>query len=155
MIECHGSNRQSLKNVFFPPAPSTPPIGVNVSNTTSSSISVQWGPVVCIQRNGNIIGYLVRYRVEGTWSYQIMSVSGGDTTETTITGLDAGTTYSIEVAAVNNAGTGKYNLPISVTTQGTVFIKYHFSKYKLLQEKRIMTKIVQAVVIKGVHKLDK
>ena len=31
---------------------------------------------------------------------------------TTISGLESSTTYSIEVAAVNNAGTGDYSTPI-------------------------------------------
>ena len=52
-----------------------------------------------------------------------MSISGGATTETTITGLDAGTVYSIEVAAVNKADIGKYSVPLTVSTQGVVFKK--------------------------------
>ena len=40
-----------------------------------------------------------------------MSVSGGSVTEATISGLTPSTTYSIEVAAVNSAGTGVYSSP--------------------------------------------
>ena len=40
-----------------------------------------------------------------------MSVSGGGATQTTIAGLIPSTTYSIEVAAVNSAGTGDYSIP--------------------------------------------
>ena len=40
-----------------------------------------------------------------------MSVSGGNVTEATISGLTPSTTYSIEVAAVNSAGTGVYSSP--------------------------------------------
>ena len=50
-----------------------------------------------------------------------MNVSGGATTEATISGLNSATTYmySIEVAAVNGAGTGDYSNSISAITSGT------------------------------------
>ena len=49
-----------------------------------------------------------------------MNVSGGGATMTTISGLMASTTYSIEVAAVNNAGTGLYSPVIMQLTQGII-----------------------------------
>ena len=106
--------------MYFPPVSSAPPTSVNVSEVTNSSITVQWGPVECIHRNGNITGYSVRYGVEGTGNSQTVNVSGGST----ITGLDAGTSYSIEVAAVNSAGTGVYSDPISNITLGENLLKY-------------------------------
>ena len=92
---------------------------MTTSDVTSSSITVQWGPVNCIQRNGDITGYSVRYGVQGDGSTQTVSISGGGATRTTISGLNSSTTYTIEVAAVNNAGTGPYNSPITRTTNGT------------------------------------
>ena len=54
----------------IPPAPSAPPTSVNVSDVTPSSITVQWGPVDCIHRNGDITGYSVQYgNVESNWRY--------------------------------------------------------------------------------------
>ena len=108
----------------FPPAPSAPPTSVSTSDVTSSNITVQWGPVNCIDRNGDITGYSVRYGVQGNVSPQTMNVSGGDTTEATISGLNSATTYmySIEVAAVNGAGTGDYSNSISAITSGTYCI---------------------------------
>ena len=70
----------------------------------------------CIHRNGDITGYSVRYEVQGNGSTQIMNVTGDTTTETTITGLNSATNYSIEVAAVNNAGTGVYSSPMVALT---------------------------------------
>ena len=102
----------------FPTAPSAPPTSVNTSTVTSSSITVKWGPVDCIHRNGDITGYLVRYGVQGSGSTQTMSVTGGAITETTITGQTPSTTYSIEVAAVNTINTGEYSVPLSVITEG-------------------------------------
>ena len=46
-----------------------------------------------------------------------MSVSGASVTEATISSLMSSTTYSIEVAAVNSAGTGDYTDPVIVETR--------------------------------------
>ena len=109
--------------MYFPPAPYAPPTSVNTSAVTSSSITVQWGPVDCIHRNGDITGYSVRYGVqESSGSTQTMNVSGGAATEAMTSGLNSATNYSIEVAAVNSAGTGDYSNSISVTTSGTLSI---------------------------------
>ena len=47
-----------------------------------------------------------------------MRVSGGDTSHTTISGLRPSRTYSIQVAARNNAGIGMYSTPINQLTSG-------------------------------------
>ena len=72
----------------------------------------------CIERNGNITGYLVRYGIQENKAVQT-SVIGGVSTEITISGLTFGANYSIAVAAVNSADIGKYSFPIIVTAQGT------------------------------------
>ena len=83
---------------------------------TSSSITVQWGAVDCIHRNGDITGYSVRYGVVGSESTQTVSVSGGDATEATISSLMPSTSYEVAVAAVNSMGTGNYSSELSVQT---------------------------------------
>ena len=88
---------------------------------TPFSITVQWGPVDCIQRNGEITGYLVQYAVQKSDTTQTVNVSG-DTNETTITGLEPATSYVIKVAAVNSAGTGKYSGAIFVLTEGILLM---------------------------------
>ena len=103
----------------FPPAPSAAPTSVSVSST-SSSITVQWGAVNCIDHNGDITGYSVRYGVQGSGT-QTVNVSGGEATMTTISGLESSTNYSIEVAAVNNAGTGVYSDAVISETDGENF----------------------------------
>ena len=45
----------------------------------------------------------------------------------TLTGLSNSTTYSIDVAAVNNAGIGKYSDSIMVKTKGKVIFPHLFS----------------------------
>ena len=100
----------------IPTAPSAAPTSVSVSVINSTAITVQWGAVPCIEQNGDITGYIVRY---GT---QTQSVSGGSVTETTISNLTPSTTYNIEVAAVNDADTGPFSSIISIMTLG---IMYH------------------------------
>ena len=100
----------------FPPAPSAAPTSVSVSEVTSSTITLQWGAVDCIHRNGDITGYLVRYGVQGSVSTWTKTVSGASVTETTISELISSTTYSIAVAAVNSAGTGVYSVIIIENT---------------------------------------
>ena len=108
-----------LKIVYIlPEVPSVPPTAVNISDVTSSSITVQWKAVDCIHRNGDITGYLVRYGVQGSENTRSMSVSRGTTTKATISGLRATTPYTIEVAAVNSAGIGMYSSPTAVSTSG-------------------------------------
>ena len=99
----------------IPPAPSAAPNSVSVSEVTSSSITVQWGAVPCIHRNGDITGYSVQYGVLGSESIQTMFVSGDNVT---ISNLASSTKYIIQVAATNDAGTGEYSDPVTTNTDG-------------------------------------
>ena len=101
---------------FFP-APSAPPTYVSTTEVTSFSITVIWGPVDCIHSNGDVTGYSVHYGVQGSGKTENVSISGSAVTETTISGLDFSTNYSIQVAAVNNVGIGIYSDPIIFTTE--------------------------------------
>ena len=70
------------------------------------------------------------YKVWGGESTQTLDVLGGDNTEVIIMGLASTTTYAIEVAAVNSAGSGKYSSPITAaTTVGKVSCKRNFTVY--------------------------
>ena len=60
----------------------------------------------------------MRYGIQGSGSTQTVSVSGGGATMTTISELASLTSYSIEVAAVNNAGTGDYSSAVIAETAG-------------------------------------
>ena len=95
------------------PAPSAAPDSVSVSSVAFSSITVQWEMVPCIHRNGDITGYSVQYT--GGGSTQTMSA---DTLMVTIRELMSSTEYSIQVAAVNSAGTGVYSTADIQQTSG-------------------------------------
>ena len=93
---------------------------VTSSSTSSSTITVVWGEVPCADQNGAVTGYSVRYGVMG----QTLTVNGTDVTQTIIENLMSSTTYFIEVAAVNSAGTGEYSDPSNQLTRG---LNYHIS----------------------------
>ena len=78
----------------------------------SMTISVEWEVVPCTDQNGAIISYSVRYVEIESGSTQIEST----TERRLVIGVNTSTNYSVEVAAVNSAGTGVYSDPILVTT---------------------------------------
>ena len=98
---------------------------MSVINETATSITVQWGDVPCIDRNGNIIGYSVRYRVNGSSDpLQTTLINDPSTRQTEIPGLNSSTTYSIQIAATNSNGTGPYSDPVNQLTLGNCLIDY-------------------------------
>ena len=72
-------------------------------------IEVQWEPVDCIHHNGHITGYLVQYEAQESGDSQTHTTTGE---HAIISNLTSFITYSIEVAAVNSAGTGEFSLAI-------------------------------------------
>ncbi|MFH9986490.1 chitinase [Streptomyces luteogriseus] len=86
------------------PGPTIPsaPGGLNVSGTTSSSVSLAWNAV------SGATGYTV-YR-DGT---KVTAVSG---TSATVTGLAASTSYSFQVTATNGAGESPRSAAVTGTT---------------------------------------
>jgi chitinase len=86
------------------PGPAVPavPSGLNVSGTTSSSVSLAWNAV------SGATGYTV-YR-DGT---KVTAVTG---TSATVTGLAASTSYAFQVTAVNAAGESPKSAAVTGTT---------------------------------------
>ena len=95
------------------------PSDILIFHKTSSTITIRWRPGKCVHSNGDVTGYSVRYGIQGNGSIQTVTVSGKDSTHTSISGLKSSTTYSIEVPAVNSAGIGMYSNPLNVTTSVT------------------------------------
>ena len=58
----------------------------------------------------------MRYGDVGSERTQTVNVSGGDVSEYTISGLMPSTAYSVQVAAMNSAGTGPYTSPLMIET---------------------------------------
>ena len=106
--------------IYFtvPSTAPTAPISMSVSAVTSSSITVQWGAVDCIQHIEKITGYSVSCGREGSEMVQTMIVSGDSATEATISGLNSSTVYTIQVAAINSVGVGEYSSKSAETDYG-------------------------------------
>ena len=101
--------------------PSAPPSSVSVTGVTSTALTIQWGSVPCILQNGDITGYSVRYYADGP--VQTMSIFGMSL-ETTLPDLVSSTTYLVQVAAVNNVGTGEFSNTRSQMTLGMYLLPY-------------------------------
>ena len=94
-------------------APTGAPDGIREVSVTVRSITVQWGEVPCLDRNGEIIGYTV----EVTLSGMVVATENVNDGSGTVSGLNPSTDYVVLVAAVNSAGTGSFS-GISITTAG-------------------------------------
>ena len=107
-------------------APSAAP-KVSWTFATSYSITLQWETVPCEHRNGYIMGYSIKYGVMGSLNNQsktVMNITGAGVTEATIFNLMLSTNYSIQIAAVNNAGTVVFsNATFIKTVEQSRFIK--------------------------------
>ena len=91
-------------------APSAAPQSVR-GTVSDRDVSLRWSPVNCLDQNGNIEQYTVRYRTMGG----LETVTNVTSTMYTITGLTFGQQYSIEVAAANSEGLGAFSQPLIIT----------------------------------------
>ena len=96
------------------PVPSAAPSFLSVSVVNSTAFTVQWGMIICINRNGDITDY--RIHVVGSVEIEKVVNASDDAREVTISELTPSTAYSIQVAAVNNNGPGPYSDPIIIDT---------------------------------------
>ena len=92
-------------NVTNVPPPGTPD-APTVTASSSSSLTVDWDAPT--NTGPAINDYDVRYRVSGSGSFDDAGYNG-ETTETTITGLSASTTYEVQVRATNPEGTSDWS----------------------------------------------
>ncbi|XP_067037290.1 uncharacterized protein [Acropora muricata] len=87
--------------------PSAPPANVTGNSTSSTSIFVQWDQVPPSYQNGVILYYTVTYRLYNRYRRFLHRVIVAvPTTQTTLTGLNQGTLYTISVSASTSKGRG-------------------------------------------------
>ena len=103
---------------FFPlSAPSVAP-ALRVNSTTSTSISIAWEEIPCLQRNGMILRYVVSSCIATASSCSLSIVVSNITNRVlTITDLIPRTSYNIAIRAdtedLNNAYSGQYSSPLT------------------------------------------
>ena len=98
-----------------------------MTGVASTTITIQWGSLQCIDQNGDITGYSVRYEAEAV---NVTGDSSGGTY--TIPGLLSSTNYSIQVAAMNGAGTGDYSAAVDQLTEGIPVLGYSLIYFPFL-----------------------
>ena len=84
-------------------------------SASSTSIFVSWGDVPFSDQNGVILNYTVTYRAlpSGPTKTKVLTASAN---QTTLTGLNEYTNYSITVFASTSKGGGNQSTPIVVIT---------------------------------------
>ncbi|WKY08323.1 hypothetical protein Q1695_007667 [Nippostrongylus brasiliensis] len=116
----YGSGKPSLPsgNVTMPQQPpAAAPRNVAASARSSNSIIVQWQQPQEEQWSGDILGYIVRYRLAGyTLPWIEKNVTTKDARNTAIDQLITWREYEIQVAAYNHRGLGVFSKSIDVTT---------------------------------------
>ncbi|XP_052901229.1 protein sidekick isoform X2 [Anopheles moucheti] len=99
--------------------PSGPPVGFVGSARSSTEIIIQWQPPVEEHRNGQIHGYIIRYRLFGynksPWNYR--NITNEAQRNYLIQELITWKDYTIEIAAYNNMGVGNYTDGAKIKTK--------------------------------------
>ncbi|KAI5697514.1 hypothetical protein M8J75_011594 [Diaphorina citri] len=99
--------------------PSGPPIGFAGSARSSSEIITQWQPPLEEHRNGQILGYVIRYRLYGynasPWNYH--NITNEAQRNYLIQELITWKQYVLQIAAYNNKGIGVFSDPITIKTK--------------------------------------
>lgn len=105
--------------VFFSSAPSGPPLGFVGSARSSSEIIVQWQPPLEEHRNGQILGYIIRYRLygynESPWTTR--NITNEAQKNYLIQDLITWKDYIVQIAAYNNKGVGVFTDGIKIKTR--------------------------------------
>ncbi|XP_034123900.1 protein sidekick isoform X7 [Drosophila guanche] len=100
-------------------APSGPPVGFVGSARSMSEIITQWQPPQEEHRNGQILGYILRYRLFGynnvPWSYQ--NITNEAQRNFLIQELITWKDYIVQIAAFNNMGVGVYTEGAKIKTK--------------------------------------
>ncbi|XP_065084745.1 protein sidekick isoform X3 [Ochlerotatus camptorhynchus] len=100
-------------------APSGPPVGFVGSARSSSEIITQWQPPMEEHRNGQILGYIIRYRLFGynasPWNYR--NITNEAQRNYLIQELITWKDYIVQIAAYNNMGVGIYTDGAKIKTR--------------------------------------
>ncbi|CAG9861808.1 unnamed protein product [Phyllotreta striolata] len=100
-------------------APSGPPVGFVGSARSSSEIITQWQPPLEEHRNGQILGYIIRYRLygykESPWT--IRNITNEAQRNYLITDLITWKDYVVQIAAYNNKGIGVFTEGAKIKTK--------------------------------------
>ena len=77
-----------------------------------TEVSLRWRELLCVQQNGPITGYFVRYYAICGADRDMQRNKSVMTNSTIINDLTPNTEYAFQVAVVNVNGTGPFSEPI-------------------------------------------
>ena len=102
----------SCYNVMYTyTVPSLSPLDVVVTSVNPASLMVSWQlPPMIEDSNGSITGHIVKYARVGSSDVKSVNVTSGTTS--TLSRLVPCVEYEVNVAAVNNDGTGPFSNPV-------------------------------------------
>ena len=91
------------------------PVSGAKEEVTSNSITIYWQTPTT---DSVVVSYEVTWKSDGDDNIEPVIISG-DRTDYTITGLNEGSTYSITVTPINDAGRGE-SLTYTISTTGNI-----------------------------------
>ena len=97
-------------------APSGPPLNIQLTAESFSSIMLSWEPPLPEQQNGRLVRYHVIVTDAGFTSNRNLTYDVSDGRIQLIDGLNADTSYAVRIAAATNAGIGPFGVIRIVTT---------------------------------------
>ena len=90
------------------------PLSLEAMFVQPTEVSLRWRKVPCVQQNGPITGYYVRYYATCGSGRNVQQNKSVGTMDDIINGLTPNTEYVFQVAAVNVNGTGPFSEPITL-----------------------------------------
>ncbi|KAK7909740.1 hypothetical protein WMY93_014424 [Mugilogobius chulae] len=97
--------------------PSGYPQSISAEGATTSTVQVNWHPVLLAERNGKIVKYALQYKdINSPRSPSELFITAPEST-VTLDGLRADTTYDIKMCAFTSKGSGPYSPSVQFRTQ--------------------------------------
>lgn len=115
-----GSPSEQSNTIKLPQeAPSGPPLGFVGSARSSSEIITQWQAPLEEHRNGQILGYIIRFRLAGynTSPFTYKNITNEAQRNYLIQDLITWKDYVVQIAAYNNMGVGFYTEGYKIKTK--------------------------------------
>ena len=100
---------------IYSPAPSGPPGTPSLRTSTPTSIELNWTNIECLQQNGIITSFTIRYRLQGSTQDTPVNTQTA-ATSFNVTGLSAFTIYTFSVAGSNSIGMGAFSASADIRT---------------------------------------
>ena len=94
--------------------PSGAPQSVEAMFVQPTEVYLRWREVPCVQQNGPITGYVVRYYATCGAARNVQQNKSIVARCAIIDGLTSNTEYAFQVAAINVNGTGPFSEPITL-----------------------------------------